>query len=122
MELILLWCIGANARFGKVRDLIARKRPVASGRLGSTPEVGPPAGNTRPEPEIQQVELPALKLPFSTRGLCSTAFCHRREPRIGRLYHGCELRITPERIEVRIGLCVVKQADGNIFEDRFKQF
>ena len=34
MELILLWCIGANARFGKVRDLIARKRPVASGRFG----------------------------------------------------------------------------------------
>lgn len=38
MELILRWCIGANARFGKVRDLIARKRPVASGRLGSRPE------------------------------------------------------------------------------------
>jgi hypothetical protein len=35
MELIPLWCIGANASFGKVRDLIARKRPVASGRLGS---------------------------------------------------------------------------------------
>jgi hypothetical protein len=65
MELILLWCIGANARFGKVRDLIARKRPVASGRLGS-------GGDYRPQPAIGSAQMITAKRPFAAYATRST--------------------------------------------------